>query len=246
MMKAVIVINIIKDDALIILDTNILYELTTKFTGNSSRKVEKIELLLSRFQGKIVIPDLVWSEFSASFFQRGIPFNNYSKWHDDRFVAFMQVYLIIEQKAEGKLLKTTDLTNSNNTNFVELAREISALKFSLDYINEVNKDLRKKLEHVTNQTAPQPANKEKERYDYIDRLNKHLNNGKLLDGMDSQILATAILYAQKETNKCICIITQDNFFKSAATHICGNIGLYVLPSLSDTPFNLRVINMRDI
>lgn len=210
----------------IILDTNILYELTKRYSGNVDRKVLQIEGILKCHRYNIIVPDLVWAEFSAAFFQKGFPYDDYAKWHENRFIAFAQVYRTINLEAQAEYLRTASLNSFNSVDYLELAREIAAIKFSEGYIKNENERMQKKIREAQNQTQPKTDLEEKRRCKFIERQENQLRKGKLLDGMDAQIFSAGILYAMQNSECSIYILTMDMFFKSAASHICWHISLY--------------------
>ena len=235
-------------DYKIILDTNILYELTRRYTGYVDGKITRIEGILKKHCDNIVVPDLVWAEFSAAFFQKGFPYEDYAKWYDNRFTAFAQVYRTINIDARAEYLRTADLNSFNSIDYLELARQIAAIKFSEDYIKEENARMLKKIKEAQNQTEPKSDQEEKSRCEFIERQESQLRKGKLLDGMDAQIFSAGILYALHNSELNIYILTLDKFFKSAASHLCSHISFYdeIYSLLSSASLaNLRLVDIKE-
>jgi len=249
-------------DYKIILDTNILYELTRRYTGFADGKVMHIEGILKNHCANIVVPDLVWAEFSAAFFQKGFPYENYAKWYDNRLTAFMKVYRTINIDAKAEYLRTANLNSVNSVDYLELAREIASIKFSEDFINKENAKMLNEIKEAQDRTEPKSAQEEKKRCEFIERQEHQLRKGKLLDGMDAQIFSAGVLYALQNSERSIYIFTLDKFFKSAASHLCSHVSTYdkicsLLSSLNNNESgdpeavdslslsNLRIISIKD-
>lgn len=213
-------------DYKIILDTNILYELTRRYTGFADGKVIHIERILRNHCANILVPDLVWAEFSAAFFQKGFPYEDYAKWYDNRLTAFIQVYRTINIDAKAEYLRIANLNSIKSVDYLELAREIAAIKFSEDYIKKENARMLNIIKEAQDRTEPKSAQEEKQRCEFIERQEHQLRKGKLLDGMDAQIFSAAVLYALQNRERNVYILTLDKFFKSAASHVCSHICFY--------------------
>jgi hypothetical protein len=193
----------------------------------------------------------VWAEFFAAFFQRGFPYEGYEKWYDNRFTAYAQVYREITANAKAEYLRIRDLNNVSSIDYLELSREIAAIKFTEDYIKEEDCRIKERIRKAQNKTEPKPEWEEKKRFEFIERLESQLRKGKLLDGMDAQIFSASILYATQNSESCIYLITMDNYFKSAANHLCHHISLYegfcglLLTAQRSDLNNLKIINIWD-
>ncbi len=235
----------------ILLDTNILFELTRRYTGYADSKVELIEKILKNHSNNITIPDLVWAEFSAAFFQRGFPYEGYEKWYNGRFSAYLQVYREITANAKAEYLRIKDLNSVSSIDYLELSREIASIKFCEEYMNEEYSRIKERIKRAQNQTKPKSDQEERKRLEFIERQEGQLRKGKLLDGMDAQIFSAAILYAIKNSKNLVYLITMDNYFMSAANHLCDHIshydGFYRLlqNAQRDEINNLIIVNIWD-
>ncbi len=192
------------DRPVYVVDTNILYtflEGQAKF-GNKKNKKElrrdqdRIRTLFKTEE--VVIPQAVMVEMMGLFFQIQINLNDYNQWHRKRKSVFdnLIIHYIFSERHQVSIC---------DENPGMLAMEISGNPISADCINQ----LRQQYNH-----AP-----------HWKKRGKNSREPKLLDGVDTLIIATAIHVATVNNARQCVIVSND---KGLSLALCslrqGGIG----------------------
>lgn len=196
-----------------ILDTNILYTLAEAFPKQSelhptsTMSAEDIVLHNTmRFflgnQHKLIIPDLVWTEFQGGFLHKGIDMEKPEMWFRNRTTIVQQIESIIASNPDKY-----QIWRPEDHEIYEDASRITQSHQFLDICLN-NPRFSRKLRQAYEWTIEEP----------------HRAGAKIFDGMDSAIVGYAIDIAahhqevdQKgKTQKGICVLCSgDNFLHQA-------------------------------
>lgn len=234
-----------------ILDTNILWDITTLFSNKPKENVEKIlKFFKKKTNEKFIILDLVWTEFATSIFQYGFPFDNYKHWYNQRETAFWKVFNRLKKVANVSEIRAVDICLEKEKEkeieieYVELAGEISLVKYSSEFVNDFYNEIKKKLE-ATKSKYNSLINNDYATLDFIKRQERFLKSGKFLDGKDPWILSLSLIYYKNNSNSNVRILTSDKFFEKAGNHICKNIDYYNIPIKIPTPINFEIVTINN-
>lgn len=246
-----------------ILDTNVLRILASEFVDeHDSRKLKKVELIkqfLNKRPGQILIPDLIWTEFAAIFFQKGVSVENYEKydlWYNNRMICMQQIKSKLV-KWDAKEILTTEVVSSKKIDYYQFSKKIAAIKYQVELIEAEYKRMKDKLENqeklktkLENSNNNEDKSKIQQVKHDISRTKNDFNKGtKFLDGMDPMILAMSAYYATKaidaDPNGKVYIISDDVAFKKAANHVQKRQKEYGLQLQENTEWKLEVLSLHD-
>jgi len=226
-----------KSEPLYLLDTNVIYDMLTMLTEKPSGIGRSIDKFLSVTNKKVYISDLVWTEFSISWFQKNISFPDYELWYSRKLASYAQVYQQLLRR-NVELLPILKLSAGGYAGVVDLARDLAIVKYDDSFIREVQKNFDRKLENALRE---EPTEKNRQaHHEYVERLQKNYYNGKLLDGLDSMILASSILFAQENPKSTVTLVSNDRWMGTAANHLMLNAASYSLKNLTKRPFTLKI------
>jgi hypothetical protein len=145
------------------------------FSEKPSPIAVKIQFLFQKIthekSTQLFIPDIVWSEFTISLFQKQIPYEEYDLWYNRILNSYLQVYrLLYENKFD--YYKTCEYSQKLNIDFLGLANDLSLVKMSPNYIQEKIK--RKKIEIENAEQRLQKNPDDSAIKEYINRNKKNL------------------------------------------------------------------------
>jgi len=219
----------------IVLDTNILYFMADAIV-NSSYKY-KYDHFISKTGGNLMVLDLVWSEFLSSFLHKKINFKNYEQWYRDRNSIVSNVYMQLK-RARTVFVKLTD--DTLYVKLFEIAKEILNTPAPKEFIELLIKKLEDKICGINKKQSNTEVIKDQNELRKIQQRWQHeLNEGKILDGMDSVILAYAALIGQKYCQNDIYVLSGDEYMVEYTNYI-QKIGTNLLPD------NLTAISEREL
>lgn len=221
-----------------LLDTNVLYEIITLYSPEPSSLAKKIDGFL-KGRKLVYIPDIVWTEFTASIFQKKIDYSDYNSWHQRVLSSYLHVYqYLLEHKVRD--YKTSGIASVVNIDFIGLARDFAFIRPEDDFIQSLVGETSQKLQAALAQENPDPATLE-----FIERQRHNLASGKLMDGCDTMILASAIVFAIQRADSRVILLSNDRWMGRVANHLLQNLNKYGLEDLKNRSFSLTVENPKN-
>lgn len=133
--------------------------------------------------------------------------------------------------------KTCQYAHQAGVDFIDLAYKFSYLRVQQDFINEIILTITNRIQNAQSQKEPDFATQE-----FIERNKKNLKKGKLLDGMDPLILASAIVFAMAHPDTPVILVSDDRWMARAARRLLDNARSYGLRKLVGKPFSLQILN----
>ncbi len=186
-----------------VLDTNILM-----FLGGRNyfdiNLLKNLKSFFAKYKKDVYIFDLVWNEFCGVFFQKNIDFNDYNRWYRDQH-SFVEKTLrrVMDFEANRVNLSDDKLFYSELSN---QADKLSFNKLDLDLIKEMLELQAQKIK--SNLRKAEKTIDEKEKEIFKNRIKKAKEDQKVFDGLDSLIVAYAVLFSKSKKRK-IFILTDD-------------------------------------
>ena len=194
-------------------DTNLLYNFVDAIMNHSNLKSDhrRSKDFWKQYGNKTRIPSIVWAEFSGLWFHKNIDLRDYSFWFNKRFNLFNE--MLRQLKNNG--VSNCDEDDINFQTIFSIATKFTQQKMPDDLIKKIVTRIKQTIDGCSNTIKSKKTDNEQKEFvkKNKERNEKILNNkkGKILDGLDSFIVAFAFEYSKKYNNYDIIIVSDDKF-----------------------------------
>ncbi len=180
-----------------------------------------------RYGAQVQIPSIVWGEFCGLWFHKNVDFANYDKWFENRLGCFGQTYRYLKERK----VEMCDDADILYRQVLDMGICLTTSKMPAQLIAQVTGRLDQTIRSLVEKCAAHPEDS-KPRKD-LERNEFNRTHGKLLDGLDSVIMAFACAVARQRTTELVVLVTQDRFMVDAVAFFYNNQG--ALPACDIPP-----------
>ncbi|HOD55194.1 MAG TPA: hypothetical protein PKJ08_11750 [Candidatus Cloacimonadota bacterium] len=179
-------------DKIYLTDTNVVVNYAEAFLKLNKKEeldfFQKISVdFWSRCGNQTLIPSIVWAEFLGVWYQKKIDLNSYDFWFQKQYSVYEKLYYDFKQKK----VAMPDDSKMLYKNILSVAKNLTNKKFPLDFVDAEKKRLRNRRNPTVEQTENQ------------------IDKAKVLDGLDSVIVAYTFELARLLPTKQIVLVTND-------------------------------------
>lgn len=216
---------------IILVDTNLLVflgDIGKNYNNNLTPFEKGIFHFWNTNANKIAIPDIVWTEFTGLFLHKRIDFTDYDLWYQKVYSAYEKIYLHLS-KQKIRIISFNKLEDGSQ--LFNIANAITTMKVEKQLIDEFATHIQRKIQDIDRQLNNSGLILEKREKLQRDkkRINDSLQNGKMLDGMDSVLYAFAILIAAENPEDKVTVVTDDEFMRRTMNYMVEN---YHIPHIT--------------
>ena len=192
------------------------------------------------YSKQIEIPKIVWSEFLGVWFHKDIDFETYDSWFDKRYNCFAQAFKFIKELGIGFY---DEKSIDYNTVF-SLSEKLTSNRMPRVLVDGLVKALSEDIKQIELKlnTASYKDNLERA----LRRNQRYLNAGKMLDGMDSLLVAYSYVVANNNADKAILVCSCDKSLVRTVNILndsdVGQIGDLTIPK----NVKAQIISQREI